>query len=374
MKKLLCFSLAFISYLCIANGQWQQQKMNVLPERSRDHVTKPMQSHHSNKDNLPVWNMKTNLFNTRSLQWNWDIIFTYDTLGGLMQRLTQTFDIHGNPLIQLTEQWQTNAWVNSLKETYTYDANGNMLTDLQQGWQTNAWVNWYIYTYTYDANGNCLTELTEQWQTNAWVNHFRVTFTYDANGNLLTFLEEEWQTNAWVNYWRFTYTYDANGNRLTELDETWQTNAWVNDYRNTYTYDANGNSITGKDDAWQSGNWEPGMGYLYLYSQKQYLYWLYNIYRYEAHYITITGIADIQATNSNLSVFPNPANDKITIEISGKTNESNLAIVNIEGQELIKQKISNRKIQIDISNLPSGVYFVRLTNDKTVEVGKFIKQ
>jgi len=30
-------------------------------------------------------------------------------------------------------------------------------------------------------------------------------------------------------------------------------------------------------------------------------------------------------------------------------------------------------MQIDISNLPSGVYFVRLTNDNTVAVGKIIK-
>ena len=161
---------------------------------------------------------------------------------------------------------------------------------------------------------------------------------------------------------------------LTYLEETWQTNAWVNYDRNTYTYDANGNSITGKYDAWQSGNWEPGMGDLDLISQKYYLYHLYPVHRYEAQYIIITGIADIQATNSNLSVFPNPANDKITIEISGKTNESNLAIVNIEGQELISQQVTEPKTTIDISTLPSGVYFVRLTNDKTIEVGKFMKK
>jgi Secretion system C-terminal sorting domain len=78
---------------------------------------------------------------------------------------------------------------------------------------------------------------------------------------------------------------------------------------------------------------------------------------------------------SNLiTIYPNPANDKITIEISGKTNESNLAIVNIEGQELITRQITAPKTLIDISNLPSGVYFVRLTNNKTVSTWKFIKQ
>jgi hypothetical protein len=56
------------------------------------------------------------------------------------------------------------------------------------------------------------------------------------------------------------------------------------------------------------------------------------------------------------------------------TQGGNLTIVDIEGQELITRQITEPKTQIDISNLPSGVYFVRLINDKTVEVGKFVKE
>ena len=46
----------------------------------------------------------------------------------------------------------------------------------------------------------------------------------------------------------------------------------------------------------------------------------------------------------------------------------------LSGQEIITRPITEPKTQIDINNLPSGVYFVRLTNDKTVEVGKFVKK
>ena len=56
------------------------------------------------------------------------------------------------------------------------------------------------------------------------------------------------------------------------------------------------------------------------------------------------------------------------------TQSGNLAIVNMEGQQLVTRQITKLKTQIDISSLPSGVYCVRLTNDKTVEVGKFIKK
>ena len=76
---------------------------------------------------------------------------------------------------------------------------------------------------------------------------------------------------------------------------------------------------------------------------------------------------------SKFSLYPNPATDKITIELSGMTQGGNLTIVDIEGQELMQQRITQPKTQMDISSLPSGVYFVRVTGERTVEVGKIIK-
>jgi len=43
--------------------------------------------------------------------------------------------------------------------------------------------------------------------------------------------------------------------------------------------------------------------------------------------------------SSNISVFPNPATDKITIEITGIFKASYLSIVNIEGQQVITRQI-----------------------------------
>jgi hypothetical protein len=77
---------------------------------------------------------------------------------------------------------------------------------------------------------------------------------------------------------------------------------------------------------------------------------------------------------SRFSLYPNPVTDKITVETSSTPTQSQLSIMNVNGQQLITRHITEPKTQIDISNLPSGVYFVRLTNNRTVEVGKFIKQ
>jgi hypothetical protein len=93
------------------------------------------------------------------------------------------------------------------------------------------------------------------------------------------------------------------------------------------------------------------------------------VMKYDSVY---TGLNSHQ--QQKVSIYPDPATEKITIEISKAEKQSNLSIVNLEGQQLITSQITGPKTQIDISNLPSGVYFVRLTNDKTVEVGKFVKQ
>jgi hypothetical protein len=73
-------------------------------------------------------------------------------------------------------------------------------------------------------------------------------------------------------------------------------------------------------------------------------------------------------------IYPNPSSTQITIETPEITTHSLLTIMNLNGQELLKCQITEPKTVVDMTNLPKGIYFVRLTNDRTVEVGKIIKQ
>jgi hypothetical protein len=80
---------------------------------------------------------------------------------------------------------------------------------------------------------------------------------------------------------------------------------------------------------------------------------------------------DEVSTGNTFSIYPNPTSSHITIETP---SIGHLTILNLNGQEIITRQITGPKTQLDISNLPGGVYFVRLTNDRTVTVGKIIKQ
>jgi hypothetical protein len=73
-----------------------------------------------------------------------------------------------------------------------------------------------------------------------------------------------------------------------------------------------------------------------------------------------------------ISTYPNPVIYQIIIE--NPANQTfTISIVNLTGQELIILRISEPRTQIDIHDLPGGLYFIRLTDEKTIKVGKFIK-
>jgi len=78
--------------------------------------------------------------------------------------------------------------------------------------------------------------------------------------------------------------------------------------------------------------------------------------------------------NTSLKVYPNPAKRVITIEANNLAKENTLTILNANGQELIREQIVGSMTQIDIGNLTSGIYFVKLTTDGAVEVRKILKQ
>jgi len=75
-------------------------------------------------------------------------------------------------------------------------------------------------------------------------------------------------------------------------------------------------------------------------------------------------------TNPVFTIYPNPASTKITIESSSK---GLMTFWTISGQEILHQTITEQTTPIDIGSLPNGVYFVRLTVEKAVQVGKFVK-
>jgi hypothetical protein len=75
-----------------------------------------------------------------------------------------------------------------------------------------------------------------------------------------------------------------------------------------------------------------------------------------------------------LRVYPIPASDIITVETGPLPTNGKFSITNLNGQVVLSDHITEAKTQVNISNLPCGVYFVKLANERMVEVRKIIRQ
>jgi hypothetical protein len=85
-----------------------------------------------------------------------------------------------------------------------------------------------------------------------------------------------------------------------------------------------------------------------------------------------TGIENIET--DSFKIFPNPSSDQITIEIKAPSQNNFITIISMTGKVMLERTFPGPKTIVNIENLPSGVYFIRLRNEKTVVVGKLIKE
>ncbi|MEA2042670.1 MAG: T9SS type A sorting domain-containing protein, partial [Bacteroidota bacterium] len=85
------------------------------------------------------------------------------------------------------------------------------------------------------------------------------------------------------------------------------------------------------------------------------------------------GISDIQNTEL-ITVFPNPTTGIFTIKnLKASERPLSVEITNINGQIIYSSKLQNIKTsQIDISNQPKGIYFIKIRTDKTIYTVKII--
>jgi sugar lactone lactonase YvrE len=97
----------------------------------------------------------------------------------------------------------------------------------------------------------------------------------------------------------------------------------------------------------------------------------YRIRKVSLSYLSVPAISKV--TQENIVIYPNPASTTLTIQSNAVTlsgAEGQITITNLLGQTVFTQNYNSEQVQINVSSLPTGLYFVKVNGS---EVRKFVK-
>lgn len=81
-----------------------------------------------------------------------------------------------------------------------------------------------------------------------------------------------------------------------------------------------------------------------------------------------------ERNNTNVSLFPNPSKDKITLQ-SFEARINKISIKDIIGKSVMEESINGEtSIQLAINHLPAGQYFIKVETDKGLSTQRLILQ
>ncbi|SRX72677.1 T9SS type A sorting domain-containing protein [Aequorivita antarctica] len=86
---------------------------------------------------------------------------------------------------------------------------------------------------------------------------------------------------------------------------------------------------------------------------------------------TILGTEDFQ--NMEFRLYPNPANEQITIELSDASSNYLVEIFDVLGKKVYTSEIQKSK-SIDVSALAPGTYLVKINSENNTSIARFVKQ
>lgn len=78
---------------------------------------------------------------------------------------------------------------------------------------------------------------------------------------------------------------------------------------------------------------------------------------------------------NNINIYPNPTKGIINIEIDKFNEYKNYSILDISGKVLISEDLDDKKVSMNLSHLPSGIYIIRLqgNNGKIISKRVFLE-
>jgi hypothetical protein len=331
-----------------------------------------------------------------SLDWNgsnWDtsyaVIRTYDGTGKL---LTKTdYSSNGSGLEP------------SGAVLYTYDGSGRLQSEKHQSWDGTLWEDIYRIDFVYNTGGQLTADMYYMYNGTSWELFSKSEYTYDANGFVTLQLDTYWDGTQWVQDHKIEYTRKSNGDLLVETEYYTGMSGWDPAYKTEYTYDAADNISSYIDSDWNGSAWEPAEKYDMVHNnsfvtsdlvlpylvQEDIIMFRHMLtmltgsshngtgwdpeFRVNLLYSTHgSGIGFPENPEVRVSVFPNPASDRVTISTDMQGVSLVFQATDMQGRIIMEENFQE-SLQVSTSSWAGGLYFYRvLEGSETLGSGKLV--
>ncbi len=324
-----------------------------------------------------------------------------------------SYDANGHLTASVSKYWDdvSMQWMPSDSTSRIYDTGGQLVETSSYFWDAgnSVWEPSELATYSYNGSGQLDTVESSYWSGTAWELNAQEVYNYDGDGRLVELDAFYWSGFSWEPDTRDVYTYDADGRLIEDLYQIWDFGfmQWNNVSKEEYGYDAFGNVAENITSYWDEDAmvWEPdtkleGVVYDNDYSFDDLLLpvvyqgeldFLFNhkldsalvsgwtgsgwtpvlsIGLYYSEY-TFVGTSEPQA--EELGVFPNPATDRIVLQLPEDFTGGLFRLFDVQGREILQGALSGAG-EIDVAALSPGMYFYTLSDEHRKMYGKFVKQ
>jgi hypothetical protein len=265
----------------------------------------------------------------------------------------------------------SNVLKNSKLHLLHYDNNNNC-TEIE-GFTYNTSDEWSTSTktiYTYNDNNNCTSEIEYNWSNNAWVNFLKIEYFYYPNYSLSYYILSIWFSTEWMEFRKQEYVYDIHNNVIENII---MDNFLTDGVKYVYEFDDNNNGIKeelffGANNTWWNVTFTANIPYnnnMSVFNSE------YSCIHIELSYTKTpkpAGIEEVGQSTQEITIYPNPSKDYINISVENDEIE-NVQIYNLTGK-LVKQEKSNK---ININDLPTGMYIIKVETDSGNCIKKVIK-
>jgi len=304
---------------------------------------------------------------------------------------------------------QLNAWNLILETDFTYLQSGKTDSIITSDFQSGNRNNQFLSTFVYNPDGTLESQLLQTRAGQSWTNTALVNWFYVPNTTtIVTIRNKKWilETSKWENTQTIYYQYDGKQDLLSETYQRWDTQFWINDIRYDYQYDSNhtllkkilskpvyndwrslisvnysdftnnkANTIESMFDFWGGKTGELTTSYIpYVFNTEMSIQKAKSIH---IGYVPVTDTGLNTPGDGNslkfIPVYPNPS-DGIFYINTRKYEIKSWTITDLSGQVVKSQVQSFLSGVIDLTDVPKGIYILRVSTGDEQLIQKLIKE